>query len=65
MIQMSNFKKTTSSIENTKKYIDWCSHKKISKKIFCGMKKENYKEYTFYKYDTLKNTSESWPYFSF
>lgn len=56
---MSNFKKTTSSIENTKKYIKWCSHKKINKKIFNGMKKENYKEYTFYKYDTKDENEES------
>ena len=59
MIKMSNFKKTTSSIENVKKYINWCSHKKISEKIFDGMKKENYKEYTFYKYDTKDENDES------
>lgn len=55
LIKFSKFKKNTSSIENVKRYINWCSKRKITSKIFNGMEKLKYKDYTYYKNENTES----------
>lgn len=61
LIRFSGFKKNTSSVSNTKKYIKKCNKKKIKKNIFKGMSKIKYKEYTIYTWNgSIKDYKDSY-----
>lgn len=51
LIKISGFKKNTSTISNTKKYISKCSKRKISKNTFKNMIKKIYNNYTIYTWN--------------
>lgn len=58
VIRLSGFKKNTSSISNTQKYINRCKNKKLNEKIFKNMIKEKYKQYDFYTWNgTIENNN--------
>lgn len=60
LIKLSRFKRNTSSISNTKKYIKKSNNKKINKNIFKNMSKFNYNDYTFYTWNgTIENSKNS------
>lgn len=59
LIIISNFKKNTSTIEYTNKYIKWCQKKKLNKKFFKAMKEIKYKNYIYYKNTCRSNINHS------
>lgn len=60
LIKLSGFKKNTSSISNTKKYIVKCRKRKINKNTFKGMIKINFEGYTLYTWNgTIENSTNS------
>lgn len=59
LIRLSGFKKNTSSISNTKKYILKCRKRKINKNTFKDMIKKSYDKYTFYTWNgTIENSKD-------
>lgn len=60
LIKLSGFKKNTSSISNTKRYISKCRKRKINKNTFKDMIKSSYDEYTLYTWNgTIENCKDS------
>lgn len=59
LIVFSNFKRNTSTVESTKKYILWCQKRKINTKTFQKMSKIEYKNYIYYENTYKSNTSHS------
>lgn len=60
LIKLSGFKKNTSSISNTKRYISKCRKRKINKNTFKDMIKSSYVGYTLYTWNgTIENCKDS------
>ena len=58
LIKLSNFKKNTSNIENTRKYMKWCQKRQPNKIIFQWMKKKKYNDFIYYKRRVNSNSKK-------